>query len=159
MNGNQRPPGEPDDRHVDELPLEEEFQHRDAPVQQVLEHDDVDPRLVVAVDHARRDTRAVQPGDIPLRALGEAHPPAVARDPENGSICTRTGFTGMASDERQQEDREHQKSVLIPSSSAATTPALAGRKVSKALLGAARRWQPAPAADSRSQVIERCTRS
>ena len=81
----QRPPGQPDHRHVDELLLQEELQHRDAPVQHVLQHEDVGPGLVVAVHQVPAGiAQAVDTLHVPGRGLGQAHPAAVAGDPERG---------------------------------------------------------------------------
>src|SRR5471032_1466155 len=57
------------------------------------------------------------------------------------SIAMRMGLTGTTSlTSASRKIREHQNNVLIPSSSAATTPrANGGRKVSNALLRVARR--------------------
>ena len=108
----ERPPRESDDRHVDQLLLQEELEHRDPAVQQVLEHEDVDPRLVIAVDHVPAAVREiVQPRDIPLRALREPHPRAVAGDPPRGDPVqdpVDRGAHGLCRydqlDEREQEE-------------------------------------------------------
>ena len=43
----QRPPGQPQHRHPEQRTLEEEAQQRDAPVEHLLQYQDVDPALVV----------------------------------------------------------------------------------------------------------------
>jgi hypothetical protein len=44
----QRPPGQAHDRHPFQLVLDEEFEQRDAAVEDVLQDEDVGPGLVVA---------------------------------------------------------------------------------------------------------------
>jgi hypothetical protein len=82
----QRPPREADHRHPDQLLLEEELQQRHAAVQHVLQHEDVDPGLVVAVDEVPAlVAQFLESLHVPRGALGQAHPAAVAGDPEAGN--------------------------------------------------------------------------
>ncbi|MNV24192.1 hypothetical protein D3C71_1152470 [compost metagenome] len=78
----QRPPGQPDHRHVDQLLLQEELQERNPPVQRTLQHKDIHPRLVVAVDQV--PVRVAQPGmalDIPRLLLDPFEPAGIAGNP------------------------------------------------------------------------------
>ena len=78
----QRPPGQADHRHVDQLALQEELQERNAPVQRVLQDEDVHPRLVIAIDQV--PVRVAQAGvalDVPLRLLDAGEPAGVAGHP------------------------------------------------------------------------------
>ena len=61
------------------LLLQKEFEQRNTPVQQVLQYQNVDPRLVVAVDQipAAR-MQFVNPMNIPGGALCQVHPSLVA---------------------------------------------------------------------------------
>jgi len=81
----QRPPRQAHHRHPNQLLFKEEFEQRDAAGQQMLQHQDVDPRLMIAVDQIPA-TRS-QPGNplhIPARGLGQSHPAAVAANPGFG---------------------------------------------------------------------------
>jgi hypothetical protein len=89
MNGKaQRPPRQADHRDPDQLLLEKELQRADAAVEHVLQHQDVDPALVVAGDQVR--VLVVQPFqafDVPAGAADQVHPALVIGDP---------GFVGVA---------------------------------------------------------------
>ena len=95
----------PDDRNVDQLLLEEELEHRDAPVQQMLQHEDVDPGLVVAVDHvpaAIRRGRSRPATSHRVRCVRRIHAllpatHAVAIRFSTRSIAARTGLAGTTS--------------------------------------------------------------
>jgi len=68
-----------------ELLLQEELEQRNAAAQRVLQHEHVDPALVVAVHQV--PAAGVQPFGalhVPLRGLDEPHPAAVAGHPAVG---------------------------------------------------------------------------
>ena len=78
----QRPPGQAHDRHPDQLLLEKKLEQGNAPVQQVLQHQDVNPGLVVGIDQVpAARVQALKPLHIPDGGLGQAHPAAVAGNP------------------------------------------------------------------------------
>jgi hypothetical protein len=85
MNGKSSAHQATDHRHPPQLLLQEELQQRNAPVEQVLQHQDVHPRLVVAVHEVPAPVvQSLDALHIPGRALGERHPRAVAADPRFG---------------------------------------------------------------------------
>ena len=82
----ERPPGQADDRYEDELLFQEELQHRDASVQHMLQDEDVDPRLVIAVHQVPALVAKVRNAcNVPRGALRQAHPGAVAGNPARGN--------------------------------------------------------------------------
>ena len=92
--------------------LEEELEHRDAPVEQVLEDDDVHPGLMVAVDQVPAPVlEAVDSGNVPVRALRQVHPAAVAGHPCRCQCVQYPVDHGAHGPERQQEfhNREHEE--------------------------------------------------
>src|SRR5690606_39486104 len=71
----QRPPAKPDHRHPDQLLLEEELENRHAPVELVLQHEDVGPALVIAGHQVgMAHVYLLQPDNIPTGALHQIHP-------------------------------------------------------------------------------------
>jgi hypothetical protein len=109
----QRPPGQAHHRHPDQLLLQEELEQRDLVVQQMLQHQDVDPGLVVAVDHVpAARVQAVDPLYVPVRVLCQRHPAAVAADPGLGDPQQHRSQRLLHGCERQQqldqrEDQQH----------------------------------------------------
>jgi mono/diheme cytochrome c family protein len=112
----ERPPGQADHRHVDELLLEEELQHRDAAVHRVLQHEDVDPRLVVGVHQIPAAVgQRVDALYVPLRALGEPHPAAVAGDPGSGhAVEHRVDASAHGGEGQHQLHQREQEDQAAP---------------------------------------------
>ena len=82
----QGPPAQADHRHPDQLLFEEELQQRHASVEQVLQHQNVHPALVVAGDQVRvLFIETAQPFDIPVGLADQLHPELVGADPELGN--------------------------------------------------------------------------
>jgi polyphosphate kinase 2 len=67
----ERPPGQADHRHPDQLLLEEELQERDAAVEDALQHQDVHPALVVAPNNREKTQWYFQRYVAHLPAAGE----------------------------------------------------------------------------------------
>ncbi len=107
----QRPPRQSDDGNIDELLLEEELEQRDAPVKRVLQHKDVDPRLMVAIDQIPvRVAQALIALDIPGLGLNAHEPARIARYPRRGD-AVENGIDappdrGKRQRQLQQRDRE-----------------------------------------------------
>ena len=100
------PPRQTHHRYPYELLLQEEFKQWNASVQQVLQYQNVHPRLVVAVDHV--PAVRVQPFNalhVPGGALGQAHPGAVAPDPGFGN-GQEDGVDGQAHPLEGQDELE-----------------------------------------------------
>ena len=81
----QCPPGQAHHGHPDQLLFEEKFEQGNAPVEQMLQHQNVHPGLVVAIHQVpTAGIEFVNALHIPSRALGQAHPATVAGDPGLG---------------------------------------------------------------------------
>jgi len=78
----QRPPAQADHRDPDQLLLEKELEERHAPVELVLQHEDVRPALVVAGDQVGvMHVNLIQTLHVPADRANQIHPEAVHRDP------------------------------------------------------------------------------
>ncbi|MCY1273652.1 hypothetical protein D9M70_222630 [compost metagenome] len=100
----QRPPAQADHRHPDQLLFQEEAQQADAAIEQVLQHQDVDPALMVAGDQVA--VLVVQPGQpvhVPARVAHQAHPQFVAADPGLGDEAGRPVQHAPGGAEGQQQ--------------------------------------------------------
>ena len=100
----QRPPADADDGHPDQFLLEEELEHRHAPVEVVLQHQNVDPALVVAGDQV--PVMLIQPFTalhVPFGASGQAHPAAVAEHPAFGDADHEAGKKTLQGGEWYQQ--------------------------------------------------------
>ncbi len=81
----QRPPAQADHRHPDQLLLEEELEKRHAPVELVLQHENVRPALVVAGHQVGvMHVDLIQALHVPADRANQIHPEAVHRDPGLG---------------------------------------------------------------------------
>ncbi len=102
----QPPPGQPYDRHPDQLLLEEELQKRCTVVEHPLHGEDVDPALMVAQHQVPAfPLELFVAVDGPFRALGKFHPAGVAGNPGFGDPDNNFGAqnpeTGVGNNQLQ----------------------------------------------------------
>jgi hypothetical protein len=95
----QCPPGQAHDRHPLQLILDEELEQRDAPVEQVLQDEDVHPALVVAVHQV--PVLRIEPGDMPstsqaVRCVSAIQP--LLPEIQVSAIFTSSGSISQAHD-------------------------------------------------------------
>ena len=94
----QRPPADADDRHPDQFLFEKELEHGHLAIEIVLQHQDVDPALVIAGDQI--PAVVVELGyafDIPFGIAAELHPATIAAYPELGDANYRAGAVHLQS--------------------------------------------------------------
>ena len=78
----ERPPGEPEQRHPDQLALQEELQERYAAVEDRLQHQDIDPGAVIRHDQVPLSRlESLDAGDAHRHRAHHPEDRAVARDP------------------------------------------------------------------------------
>ena len=100
----ERPPGQANHRHINELLLQEELEHRNVPVHRTLQHKNVHPRLVVAVDQVpAAKWQFVYALHVPGGALREFHPGRVAGHPGHGH-----GVKHRVQAQAHRLERQHQ---------------------------------------------------
>ena len=93
----ERPPGEPEQRHPDQLPLQEELQERYAAVEDRLQHQDVDPGAVIRHDQVPLPRlEPLEPGDDHRHRAHQPEDPAVAGDPALGEPRQRPAASTAA---------------------------------------------------------------
>ena len=105
----QRPPGQAQQRHPEQLALEEEAQQRDAPVEHLLQHQDVHPALVVGQYQVVAIAAQIGAGvQLHVEAgIGErAHHRRVDRDPALGQAGQQR-VAGPAHGGKRQHRLDH----------------------------------------------------
>jgi len=121
----------PHHRHVDQLALQEELQHRMRRLKHLLQHQDVDPALVVARHEVPAlRVEALVALHVPAHVADHADPPVVDRDPLGGDRVQprgrsrgRTAVNGSSSlAERERDHRETRIRTFSASVTDANTP-------------------------------------
>ncbi|MCY1448710.1 hypothetical protein D9M71_654050 [compost metagenome] len=98
----QCPPGQANDRYPDQLLLEEKLQRADAAIEHVLQHQDVDPALVVAGDQVGMlVVEAFKAGDAPAGMADQVHPRLVVADPGLVNVAHQPVAQALGSREGQ----------------------------------------------------------
>ncbi|MNZ96051.1 hypothetical protein D3C78_1152280 [compost metagenome] len=105
----QRPPGQPQERHPDQLFLEEELEERRTPVEGLDEGGDVYPGLVIADHQVRRIATQVRAAaDVPVGGDAEGKDQLVDLGPGLGDPHHRPrGIVAKAPGQDQFEHGEH----------------------------------------------------